>query len=368
MSIAKKLAAVLLCALVIVSAATTVLAYGKAEPKGTEPKTEDVLPPAENNHAIKGSITALAPAPSPEEEAPTEDEAGQPETEPQAPAEPEVKPETEIEAVPEVKPETAPEAAPSVTPAPQQGWEVSVYLNGEAMPLTIPTMLRSGTTYVSLYDFCTVMGCKVTWLDGYAKVTRGSELEMYCTPGQIYLTANGRALYTPIPAVIVNDRIMIPIRVIAAVFDMQVNWDGTINRVNLTGGGLLESGDSYYDADTLYWLSRIISAEARGEPLTGQIAVGNVVFNRIKDPEFPDTVYGVIFDRVNGTQFTPVDDGSVYDSPKYISVIAAKLCLEGADYSCGATYFISEKVTSCWAMSNKTLITTIGGHGFFANL
>ena len=365
MSIAKKLAAVLLCALVIVSAATTVLAYGKAEPKGTEPKTEDVLPPAENTHAIKNSITALASAPSAEEEAPTEDEVGQPEADPQAPAEPEVKPETEIETVPEVKPETAPEAAPSVTPAPQQGWEVSVYLNGEAMPLTIPTMLRSGTTYVSLYDFCTVMGCKVTWLDGYAKVTRGSELEMYCTPGQIYLTANGRALYTPIPAVIVNDRIMIPIRVMASVFDMQVNWDGTINRVNLTGGGLLESGDSYYDADTLYWLSRIISAEARGEPLTGQIAVGNVVFNRIKDPEFPDTVYGVIFDRVNGTQFTPVDDGSVYDSPKYISVIAAKLCLEGADYSCGATYFISDKVTSCWAMSNKTLITTIGGHRFY---
>ena len=57
MSIAKKLAAVFLCALVIVSAATTVLAYGKAEPKGTEPKTEDVLPPAENTHAIKDTIT-----------------------------------------------------------------------------------------------------------------------------------------------------------------------------------------------------------------------------------------------------------------------------------------------------------------------
>jgi len=131
--------------------------------------------------------------------------------------------------------------------------------------------------------------------------------------------------------------------------------------------GLLQSGDSYYDADTLYWLSRIISAEARGEPLVGQIAVGNVVFNRIADPEFPETVYGVIFDKNNGVQFTPTETGDIYESPKDISILAAKLCLEGADYSCGATYFISYKVIECWAMSNKDLLTVIGGHRFYGD-
>ncbi len=250
-------------------------------------------------------------------------------------------------------------------PQPQQGWPVSVWWNGEPMALTIPTVLKDGTTFVSVYDFCTLMGCKVLWHDGYATVTRGKELSATVIPGAIYLTANGRALYLSTPARIINDRIMLPIRTLATIFDMSVAWDGELMRVSLCGNGLLESGDSYYDADTLYWLSRIISAEARGEPLTGQIAVGNVVFNRVADEEFPETVYGVIFDRVNGVQFTPTATGDVYHSPKEISVLAAKLCLEGADYSCGATYFISEKVTQCWAMSNKKLVTTIGGHRFY---
>ena len=248
---------------------------------------------------------------------------------------------------------------------PQQGWPVSIWLNGSVMELSVPTVLDNGVTFVSVYDFCTAMGCKVEWRDGCAVVTRGNELDMRCTPGQIYMTANGRALYLSTPARIVNDRIMLPIRALATVFDMSVAWDGELMRVYLSGGGLLESGSSYYDPDTLYWLSRIISAEARGEPLHGQIAVGNVVFNRIKDQEFPDTVYGVIFDKQNGVQFTPTATGDIYAAPKDISVLAAKLCLEGADYSCGATYFISEKVTQCWAMSNKKLVTSIGGHRFY---
>ena len=262
---------------------------------------------------------------------------------------------------------TAPELSQSIEqPAiPQQGWPVSVWLNGEAMPLSIPTVLDNGVTFISVYDFCTIMGCTVEWREGCAVVQRKDELDMRCTPGAIYMTANGRALYLSTPARIINDRIMLPVRALATVFDMTVSWDGELKRVYLNGGGLLKSGSSYYDADTLYWLSRIISAEARGEPLHGQIAVGNVVFNRISDNQFPNTVYGVIFDKENGVQFTPTETGDIYAKPKDISVLAAKLCLEGADYSCGATYFISEKVTECWAMSNKKLVTSIGGHRFY---
>ena len=233
------------------------------------------------------------------------------------------------------------------------------------LALTIPTVLIEGTTFVSVYDFCTLMGCRVLWHDGYATVTRGSELSATVTPGEIYMTANGRALYLSTPARIIGDRIMLPIRTLATIFDMSVAWNGEQMRVYLSGNGLLESGESYYDPDTLYWLSRIISAEARGEPLIGQIAVGNVVFNRVADEEFPETVYGVIFDRVNGVQFTPAGTGEVYAEPREISVLAAKLCLEGADYSCGATYFISEKVVECFATLNKKLLTTIGGHRFY---
>ena len=71
------------------------------------------------------------------------------------------------------------------------------------------------------------------------------------------------------------------------------------------------SGSAFYDADVVYWLSRIISAESRGEPLIGQIAVGNVVLNRVRSSAFPNTVWGVIFDRKWGVQFSPVSNGTI---------------------------------------------------------
>ena len=85
-----------------------------------------------------------------------------------------------------------------------------------------------------------------------------------------------------------------------------------------------------YSEEDLYWLARIISAESRGEPLEGQIAVGNVVLNRVDSDNYPDTIKEVIFDRNHGVQFEPVENGTVYDDPTPTSVLAAKLALEGA--------------------------------------
>ena len=59
---------------------------------------------------------------------------------------------------------------------------------------------------------------------------------------------------------------------------------------------------AYYNSTDLYWLSRIISAEAKGEPLAGQIAVGNVVLNRTRSAAFPNTVKDVIFDKKYGAK------------------------------------------------------------------
>ena len=63
--------------------------------------------------------------------------------------------------------------------------------------------------------------------------------------------------------------------------------------------------------------------------MEGQIAVGNVVLNRMRHKSYPNTIYGVIFDRKHGTQFSPVSYGTIYNPPASSSVIAAKMCLEG---------------------------------------
>ena len=121
-----------------------------------------------------------------------------------------------------------------------------------------------------------------------------------------------------------------------------------------TGGGGSEQGD-------LYLLARIISAEARGEPYEGQVAVGAVVLNRVRHPSFPDTIAGVIYQT---DAFTAVSDGQ-FDQPIAESAWrAAQDAMNGSDPSGGALYYFNPATaTSKWIWSRQ-MIVTIGNHRF----
>ena len=125
--------------------------------------------------------------------------------------------------------------------------------------------------------------------------------------------------------------------------------------------------DSAYDYEDLYWLSRVISAEAKGESFTGQIGVGTVVLNRVRSKEFPNTVKGVVFDRKYGTQFTPVANGTIYDAPTASAVVAAKMCLDGYTLSNSVLYFVNSRIaSSSWIQNNRKYAFRIGNHDFYA--
>jgi N-acetylmuramoyl-L-alanine amidase len=123
-----------------------------------------------------------------------------------------------------------------------------------------------------------------------------------------------------------------------------------------------------YTKDELYWLSRIIEAEAGGESFKGKLAVGNVVLNRVKDARFPSTIYGVIFDCSTGVyQFSPVANGTVYNTPSADSVEAAKQCLEGKNVVGNALFFMNGAIAeTAWIAYNRPYIMTIGNHQFYA--
>ena len=140
------------------------------------------------------------------------------------------------------------------------------------------------------------------------------------------------------------------------------------NRVDLSGTYKpILNGASFYREDEVYWLSKIISAESRGEPAHGQIAVGNVILNRVRSASFPNTIYGVIFDRKYGVQFSPISDGSIYNEPTYKCILAAKACLEGYSISDDILYFYHPpyKGAECWASKNRPYAFSIGGHDFY---
>ncbi|WP_207706864.1 cell wall hydrolase [Alkaliphilus pronyensis] len=120
-------------------------------------------------------------------------------------------------------------------------------------------------------------------------------------------------------------------------------------------------------ADDIYWLSRIIHAEAQGEPYEGKVAVGNVILNRVKSSDFPNTIYGVIFDKQHGyTQFSPVIDGTVNNTPNNDSIKAAAAALNGEAPVGEVLYFLNPvKSTNFWIVENRRFYKTIGDHDFY---
>lgn len=130
----------------------------------------------------------------------------------------------------------------------------------------------------------------------------------------------------------------------------------TLEKIGLPTGSSGGTSDSDYQL-----LARIISAEARGEPYTGQVAVGAVVLNRIEHPSFPSTLSGVVY---QSGAFSCMYDGQ-FDKPIADSAYkAARDALNGWDPSGGAIYYFNPNTaTSSWIWS-RPHITTIGSHRF----
>jgi N-acetylmuramoyl-L-alanine amidase len=111
----------------------------------------------------------------------------------------------------------------------------------------------------------------------------------------------------------------------------------------------------------IYLLARIISAEARGEPYTGQVAVGAVVLNRVEHPSFPDTLSGVIYQ--NGA-FTAITDGQFNEPISDSAYRAARDALNGWDPTGGCIYYYNPKKTSNKFIWSRPVMLTIGDHRF----
>lgn len=126
------------------------------------------------------------------------------------------------------------------------------------------------------------------------------------------------------------------------------------------------SDASRFTENDIYWLAKIIHAEARGESYEGQVAVGAVVLNRVRSPLFPNTIYGVIFEKSQGRyyQFSPVLDGSINLEPNQSARNAARDAINGWDPSGGALYFYNPATsTNRWIFS-LPVIKKIGKHVF----
>lgn len=121
------------------------------------------------------------------------------------------------------------------------------------------------------------------------------------------------------------------------------------------------SGGINYTSSDLYLMAKCIHAEGRGESYTGQVAIGAVILNRVKSPDFPNTVAGVIYQK---GAFTAVDDGQINLEPNQTAYDAARDAFNGWDPTYGCLYYYNPAVaTSAWIFNRQT-VTVIGRHVF----
>ena len=257
---------------------------------------------------------------------------------------------------------------------------------------TIAAVREGDTICASFRALCEAAGYQVDWVHGQA-IAAGA-LHLTVAPGQTVLQAGEETLPLPVAVSLRNSRTMVPVRALARALGLEVRYDpktctATILSPDQPSGGTQkpeqqpeqtpsvpsapsapsEPSDpsASYDENDVYWLARIIEAEAGGESGEGKLAVANVVLNRVASGSYPDTIYDVIFDTKYGTQFEPTSNGAIYNTPSEESIEAAKRALSGENNIGGALYFYNPSlVDAVWIRTNCTYIQTIGCHNFYA--
>jgi N-acetylmuramoyl-L-alanine amidase len=140
--------------------------------------------------------------------------------------------------------------------------------------------------------------------------------------------------------------------------DQGITATGVVDSITAAALGVSTSTQTNSD---LYLLAKLVYAEARGEPYTGQVAVAAVVLNRVDSASFPNTIQGVIYEP---WAFSCLYDGQFNLEPNSTSYQAAQDAMNGWDPSYGCLFYYNPTTaTSSWIFT-RTTVVTIGSHVF----
>ena len=156
----------------------------------------------------------------------------------------------------------------------------------------------------------------------------------------------------------------------AADLNVSSSMENKVNELDARSITLAENPTlmSDEDYDTLL---RIVEAEAGSEDIKGRVLVANVIMNRVKSEDFPNTVTEVVWDNSDGVpQFSPTYDGRINEvAVSDATREAVKQALKGTDYSEGALFFIqksaAEEHNVKWFEKDLKRLFKYGVHEFY---
>ena len=233
-------------------------------------------------------------------------------------------------------------------------------VDGFSIGRETPRTMTNNTVYVAVTPFLRILFPDVQpSLENDIFRASGTGMEFVGRDLSGYFRVNGRYFYVPAGNILQGGDFLVPLYTLSEALGCTVFQQDpqtyVIRRV-----GPAASAKTYNEED-LYWLSRIIYAEAGNQIMAGRVAVGTVILNRVANEHFPNTIKEVIFAP---RQFSPVSNGMIYRDPDFDSTVAAMLCLDGVREAGDSLYFNTSRLNS-WANKTKTYVATIGDHKFY---
>lgn len=246
----------------------------------------------------------------------------------------------------------------------KEGKKIAIKVDGKELLVDQLPYLENSRTFVPIRFIAEALDVQqINWEPStQTAMLKHNEKTLYLPMGSKRASVNGMNVELDAPINVYKGRTFVPVRFVAEAFDCNVTWDAYTHAVNI----YTWEKTKIYSEEDLYWLSRLVHAEAENEPFDGKLAVANVIINRKYNDEFPNTIKSVVFDDNYGIQFTPVKNGRIYDEPAKESIEAARLALEGKNNIGDCLYFLNpRKSKNFWIVNNRKYYRTIELHDFY---
>ncbi len=239
---------------------------------------------------------------------------------------------------------------------------INIYVNGSKLSPDVPCLIENSSIFVPIRFIGEAMKAKKIQWYAYTKMVYmeigTQQITLSINSNEVIV--NNKKIRLKKPIELYQGRTFVSAQFITDVLGYNVQWNKNQNVITI-------HSSSHYSQEDVYWLSRIVEAEARGESYDGKLAVANVVINRRNNSQFPNTIKGVIFDKKYGVQFTPIINGSIYNAPSIESIDAAKQALSGKNNIEKCLYFCNPRIAgNSWIIRNRAFYKKIDNHCFYS--
>jgi N-acetylmuramoyl-L-alanine amidase len=253
---------------------------------------------------------------------------------------------------------------------------VTIKLDGKDVRLTEAARVMDGRLYLPVAQLSKMFGAQVDWDQNNEETTINTEYgdRIVLGNGVPVVYFNGKRYVMDVFPFLVEGRMYIPVRYAAELMHAKLSWNeeeqtawlesvplAVVTEQFVIPSILSHEAEPFAEADKLL-LAKIMQVEVGDESYESQLAVANVILNRVKDSRFPKTIRDVIY---SGKQFPPAHNGLLDRSvPKANALRAAKDALNGRNNVEDAIYFYNPKVSKGKFWSSLKVIDTVGSHRF----